>query len=89
MIRKVLCITGEFSSPLFHVKLKYVFYSFDVKWLKDGVSTLADIETHPDLSNKEKKYLKAILQRSGIGPLPKEPSKLDIQELVKAYGMFL
>ncbi len=71
------------------VILKLLCYSFDVKWLKGDFSTYANIDKDQKLSDKEKKYLKAIHQRSGIGPLPKEPSKLDIQELVKVYGKFL
>ncbi len=62
-------------------------HSFDVKWLKGSFSMESYIDRDDNLSKKEKKYLKAIHMRSYIGILPKNPSKTDIQKLMKAYGI--
>ena len=63
------------------------FNRFQIDWLKDqSLHDVNNIDHAPDLSEKEKKYLKCLHERSEAGQLPVQPSLGDYKALVEAYG---
>ena len=65
----------------------FFFFRFDIKWLRKDLQDPTSIDSK-EISNKAKKYLKAIQHTSPI-QLAVGPSKQDFEVLRRAYGTFV
>ena len=70
--------------------MNVVSHRFKIHWIVDkALQTYANIDKDLHLSDKEKKYLKALHDHSKKGQLSKRPTLNDYKVLAKAYGKYM